>query len=117
MLHTKWKSLRHRQNLNIDERMAILPGIFPVGCKLATESAPYAAEDGLQAVDEALSKQAVVISRVPPSWVAARWVARIQSSRLSNAEALRAFVCFLPPEGSAGFQLFHGILCLNEVLK
>eukprot|EP00903_Cladosiphon_okamuranus_P012364 g11589.t3 len=73
-LHTKWKSLRHRQNSNIDERMAVLRGVFPVGCKLATESASCVEPDGLEAIDETLSKLAVVISRVPPSWVAARHV-------------------------------------------
>eukprot|EP00752_Nemacystus_decipiens_P010711 g9538.t3 len=71
-LHTKWKFLRHRQNSNIDERMTVLEGVFPVGCKLSTESASCTATDGLHAVDEALSKQPVVISSVPPSWVAAR---------------------------------------------
>ena len=75
-LHKKWKSLRHRQNSNIDGRMVVLDGVFPVGCKLATESASCMTSDGLQAIDEALSKQAVVVSRVPPSWVSARRVVR-----------------------------------------
>lgn len=56
----------------MDTQMTILSGILPVGCKLASESASYTAGDGLQAVDEALSKHMGVISRVPPSWVAAR---------------------------------------------
>eukprot|EP00752_Nemacystus_decipiens_P017825 g15981.t1 len=73
-LHMRWKSLRHRQNSNIDERMTILPGILPVGCKLATESSSSTAGDGLQAVDDALSNHTVVISRVPPSWIAARHI-------------------------------------------
>eukprot|EP00903_Cladosiphon_okamuranus_P017025 g15690.t1 len=73
-LHKKWKALRHRQNSSIDKRMSILPGVFPVGCKLASESSSHTAGDGLGAVDEALSKQTVVISSVPPSWVAARHV-------------------------------------------
>lgn len=71
-LHAKWKSLRHRKDTNMDTQMTILSGILPVGCKLASESASYTAGDGLQAVDEALSKHMGVISRVPPSWVAAR---------------------------------------------
>lgn len=64
--------MRHRQNSNMDERMTILPGVFPVGCKLESESTSYSAKDGLQAVEEALSEQTVVVSLVPPSWVAAR---------------------------------------------
>ena len=62
----------------MDARMVILPGVFPVACKLETESASYTAEDGLQAVEEALSKQASVVSLVPPSWVAARQVFRLR---------------------------------------
>ena len=54
--------------------MTILPGVFPVGCKLDSESASYTSEDGLQAIEEALSKQASVGSLIPPSWVAARRV-------------------------------------------
>lgn len=74
-LHAKWKGLRRHQQTNMDQRMTILPGVFPVGCKLETESeSRTAAEDGLQAIDEALSKQAGVASFVPPSWVAARRV-------------------------------------------
>eukprot|EP00752_Nemacystus_decipiens_P013632 g12085.t2 len=74
-LHAKWKSLRHRQGSNMDTRMTILPGVFPVGCKLASESADYTSKDGLQAVEEALlSNQMAVVSRVPLSWVAARQV-------------------------------------------
>ncbi len=66
--------MRDYQNSSLDGRMIVLPRVFPVGCKLATESASYTAGDGLQAVDEALSKQRSVASSVPPSWVAARWV-------------------------------------------
>eukprot|EP00752_Nemacystus_decipiens_P006448 g5808.t1 len=71
-LHQEWKALRDDQNSNTDTRMTILPGVFPVGCKLESESASYASEDGLQAIDGALSKQTAVVSCVPPSWVAAR---------------------------------------------
>eukprot|EP00752_Nemacystus_decipiens_P001882 g1813.t1 len=71
-LHQEWKSLRDGQNSNMDTRMTILPGVFPVGCKLENESVSYTAEDGLQAVDGALSKQTAVVSCLPPSWVAAR---------------------------------------------
>ena len=71
-LHKKWKSLRHRKISTIDTRMTVFPGVFPVGCKLATESASCVATDGLQAVDDALSQQTAVVSLVPPSWVAAR---------------------------------------------
>lgn len=68
-IHKKWKSLRDG---NTDERMTILTGVFPVGCRLASVSASYTAGDGLQAVEEAISTQPSVASRVPPSWVAAR---------------------------------------------
>lgn len=71
-LHKQWKSLRDDQIVDMDKRMIILPGVFPVGCKLESESASYTAVDGLRAVDEALSKQTSVVSRVPPSWIAAR---------------------------------------------
>ena len=71
-LHEEWKSLRDYQSSSMDGRMTVLPGILPVGCKLATESASYTARDGLHAVDEALSRQKSVASSVPPSWVAAR---------------------------------------------
>ena len=60
----------------MDERMTILTGVFPVGCKLATESASYTEADGLLAVEEAISTQPSVASRVPPSWVEARQVVR-----------------------------------------
>jgi len=77
-LHEEWKSLRWRGNSKIDARMIILPGVFPVACKLESESASYGEEDGLQAVEETLSRQASVVSLVPPSWVAARRVCRRQ---------------------------------------
>lgn len=73
-LHEEWKSLRDGQHSSMDERMTILPGVFPVGCKLESESTSCTAGDGLHRVDEALSKQTSVVSRVPPSWVAARSV-------------------------------------------
>eukprot|EP00903_Cladosiphon_okamuranus_P010529 g9959.t1 len=73
-LHEEWKSLRDDQSSSMDGRMTILPGVFRVGCKLASESASFTAEDGLRAVDEALSRQTSVASRVPPSWVTARQV-------------------------------------------
>ena len=69
-LHEDWKSLR-RSSL-LDMRMTIIPKIFPVGCKLESESVSYTAGDGLQAVEEAISTQPSVASLVPPSWVAAR---------------------------------------------
>lgn len=73
-LHKRWRSLRHEKIASMDGRMTILPGVLPVGCRLDDESrlVDYAAEDGLQAVDNALSRQKSVISRVPPSWTAAR---------------------------------------------
>eukprot|EP00903_Cladosiphon_okamuranus_P010532 g9962.t1 len=73
-LHEEWKSLRDDQSSSMDGRITILPGVFPVGCKLASESASFTAGDGLRAVDEALSRQTSVASRVPPSWVVARQV-------------------------------------------
>lgn len=75
-LHAEWKSKRRSQNANMDERMTTLPGVFPVGCELESESRAPAVDDGLHAVDEALSKQESVASRVPPSWVVARRVRR-----------------------------------------
>lgn len=76
-MHKEWRSLRDRQSSSMDEHMTILPGVFPVGCKLASESASFTAgDDGLRAVDEALSRQTSVVLSVPPSWVAARRVVR-----------------------------------------
>lgn len=71
-MHKEWKSLRHDQNSSMDGRMTVLPGIFPVGCTLESESASSTAGDGLQAIDGALSKQTLVASSLPPSWAAAR---------------------------------------------
>eukprot|EP00752_Nemacystus_decipiens_P016836 g15068.t1 len=69
-LHEEWKRLRDGQSTSMDARMTILPGVFPMACKMATESASHTALDGLQAIEDALSKKSV-ISSVPPSWVAA----------------------------------------------
>ena len=70
----------------MDERMTILPDVFPVGCMLESESAACKTEDGLQAFEEALSKQVSVASLIPPSWVAARRVVPI-TNRESDAES------------------------------
>eukprot|EP00752_Nemacystus_decipiens_P017775 g15937.t1 len=72
--HEDWKSLRDNRNSSIDGRMTVLSGVFAVSCRLATESASGTAADGLQAVNEALSRQQSVASCVPQSWVAARQV-------------------------------------------
>lgn len=98
-LHAEWKSKRRSQNANIDERMTVLPGVFPVGCKLESESRATV-DDGLQAVDEALSKQASMASRVPPSWAAARRVVRrpqrVGSSAASSG-SIAVFHCLRAP--------------------
>lgn len=98
-LHAEWKSKRRGPDANIDERMTVLPGVFPVGCKLESESRATM-DDGLQAVDEALSKQASVASRVPPSWAAARrvvrWPQRVGSSAASSG-SIAVFHCLRAP--------------------
>eukprot|EP00903_Cladosiphon_okamuranus_P019169 g17631.t1 len=110
-LHTKWKSMRHRQNSSMDERMTVLQGVFPVGCKLAAESASCVEPDGLQAIDKTLSKLTVVISRVPPSWVAARHVlGQVGRAHDESSDGIRHSM-----DGAIELRAFSGTVISHDV--